>query len=98
MNIRCDRHFQVAADGRKDFAALAHANSAKRAYRSPVGFIVGSFKNKIDIFRRADFHDPFCHAPDELLRFDRAWTENERRTRPANGDFADAQWLCFHTY
>ena len=51
---------------------------------------------KIDIFRRANFGDPFCHPPDELLRLDYARAENERRTLPANRDFADAQWLCFH--
>src|SRR5437667_5691300 len=32
MNIRCYRNSQVAADGRKNLAALAYANSTKRAH------------------------------------------------------------------
>ena len=97
MDIRCDRNSQFAADGRKNLAALAYANSTKLAHRSPVRLVIGGFKNEIDIFGPADFRNFLCHAPDELLRLDHAWAENEDGAFPADRDFADAQWLRFHS-
>jgi hypothetical protein len=96
MNIRRDRNFQVTPDGRKNLAAISHTNPAKRAHRSSVGFVVGSFKNKIDIFRCADFRDLFCHTPGEFLRLNHAWAEDECRVFATNADSANVQRLCSH--
>ena len=93
VNIGCDRNFQVAANGGKNLAAVAYANSAKRAHRRSIRFVIGRFENEIDIFPRADSRDFLCHSPDELLRFDHAWPENKRGTFPTDRDFADAQWF-----
>src|SRR6266403_898955 len=95
MNVRRDRHFQVATDGRKNLASISDANSAEGPHRSPVRLVVGSFKNKIDIFRRADFRDLARHSPDELLGLDYTWAENKRRTLPANRDRPDFERLRF---
>src|SRR6266550_7192227 len=96
MNIGCHRNFQLAADGRKNLAALADFNSAKRADRSSVGFVVGGLENKINIFGRTDCRDFCCHAPGELLRFNHARPQNERGTFSTNRVRSDFQWLRFH--
>src|SRR5438445_11712832 len=96
MNIGRNRNFQIAPDSRKNLAAISHTNPAKRAHRAPVGFVVGSFKNKIDIFRRADFRDLFCQAPGELLPRDHAWADDESRVCPTEHDVRNAQWLSSH--
>ena len=95
MNVGCDRHFQVAPDEGKNLASISHANSAKGPHRSPVRLVVGSFKNKIDIFRRADFRYPFCHAPDKFLRLNHARPENKRWAFPTDSDRPDFERLRF---
>jgi hypothetical protein len=96
VNIGCDRNFQVSANGRKNLAAFAHANSAKRTYGSSIRFVIGRFENEIDIFIRADLRDFFRHPPDEFLGLDHAWAENKRGTFPTDGDRPDFHWLRLH--
>ncbi len=96
VNIGCDRNLQVAANGRKNLATLAHSNSAKRTYGCSIRFVIGRFENEIDICIRADLRDFFRHPPDELLRFDHARPENKHGTFPTDRDFADAQWSRIH--
>ena len=98
MNVGCDRDFQVVPDEGKNLASISHANSAKRPHRSPVRLVVGSFKNKIDIFRRADFRYSLCHAPNKFLRLNHARPENKRWAFPTDGDFANVQWLRFYSH
>src|SRR5205085_10845645 len=49
------------------------------------------FKDKIDIFARADFGDALGHPPNKLLRLDHARPKNEDRAFSANRDFAYAE-------
>src|SRR5712664_2161615 len=95
MHVRRYRNLQFTSDRRQNFATFARAHATKRAHRRPVRFVVGRFEDKIDIFRGADFSDAFRHLPNELLRLDHAWTENEDGTFSANGNFAYAE--RFHT-
>jgi hypothetical protein len=96
MNIGCHRNFQLAANTRKNLAALTHANSAERADRSSVRFVVGGLENKINIFGRTDCRDFFCNAPGELLRLNHARPENECGTFSADRDGSDFQGPGFH--
>src|SRR5437867_2524882 len=96
MNIGCHWYFQVTPDGRKNLAAFAYADPAKRSHRSPICLVVRGLENEINICGRADFGDLLRHARDKLLRLNHARPENEGRTFAADHDVADFERLDFH--
>src|SRR6516162_2876961 len=88
MHVSGHRNFQFSTNRRQNLATLARAYSAKRFYRSPVRFVVGSLENKSRILRVADFGDLARHSPNKLLRLNHARTENECGPLSAYCDFA----------
>src|SRR5256885_5285211 len=96
MDVRCHRDFQFRADLRQNLATLLDPDSAIRPDRGAIRLVVGRFENERHRLRLADLRDFFRHSPDELLRFNHARAEDERRLPPTDRYRANLEWLWVH--
>src|SRR5205085_9265616 len=72
------------------------SDSAVRSNRSPVRLVIGCLEKEGHRLCLADLRELFRHAPDELLGFNHAGAQDERRLPAADHHGANFERFWFH--
>ena len=96
VDVGGDGHAEFLADFTEDAAAFLDAGAAEGVHGGAVGLVEGGLENEMDAGAVGDFLERAGHFPGERLGFEGAGAEDEKRDRPADGNFADVEGVEIH--
>ena len=96
VNVSCYRNTEFLADLTEDTAAFLNAGSAKGIHGCTIRLIERGFEYETDTCAICDIFERVGHAPCEVLRFQGAWTKDEKGVWATDGNIANLERLERH--